>query len=399
MIRKINLYIINNSQISSMDMSGGERIAIEFAKRWGSEINIFLYTSNLGRKIWDKYGVDNVKKIEFMRLKENTSVLTYFFRAIYGAYVLRRLRIDPECNSIIYSASDFWPDSIPAFFVKLKYKNIKWIAGFYLFAPKPWQRTSPYKGAKWFIGFLYWLTQLPVYWIVKKYADIVFVTSEPDVEKFVTKKRNRDKIVIVKGGVDTKLANVYLNSKNVIPVENRKYDACFIGRFHYQKGVIEIIDIWKIVCDKRPEAKLVMIGNGPLEEKVKKRIREVQLQSNVELVGFKDGEEKYNIFKQSKIVVHPAIYDSGGMAACEAMAWGLPAVSFDLEALKTYYPKGMLKVSLGDLNGFAGMIINLLNNKGLYEKMKKDAISLAREWDWDKRAKEIWNYLERDNLD
>jgi len=382
-----------------MDMSGGERIAIEFAKRWGSEINIFLYTSNLGRKIWDKYGVDNVKKIEFMRLKENTSVLTYFFRAIYGAYVLRRLRIDPECNSIIYSASDFWPDSIPAFFVKLKYKNIKWIAGFYLFAPKPWQRTSPYKGAKWFIGFLYWLTQLPVYWIVKKYADIVFVTSEPDVEKFVTKKRNRDKIVIVKGGVDTKLANVYLNSKNVIPVENRKYDACFIGRFHYQKGVIEIIDIWKIVCDKRPEAKLVMIGNGPLEEKVKKRIREVQLQSNVELVGFKDGEEKYNIFKQSKIVVHPAIYDSGGMAACEAMAWGLPAVSFDLEALKTYYPKGMLKVSLGDLNGFAGMIINLLNNKGLYEKMKKDAISLAREWDWDKRAKEIWNYLERDNLD
>ena len=43
------------------------------------------------------------------------------------------------------------------------------------------------------------------------------------------------------------------------------------------------------------------------------------------------------------MVVHPAIFDSGGMAAAEAMAWGLPGVSFDLPALKTYYPQGMIK--------------------------------------------------------
>ena len=49
------------------------------------------------------------------------------------------------------------------------------------------------------------------------------------------------------------------------------------------------------------------------------------------------------IFKDSKIVLHAAIYDSGGMAACEAMACELPGVSFDLPALKTCYPKGMFK--------------------------------------------------------
>jgi len=37
------------------------------------------------------------------------------------------------------------------------------------------------------------------------------------------------------------------------------------------------------------------------------------------------------------------------MAAMEAMAWSLPGVCFDLEALKTYYPKGMVKVPLGTL--------------------------------------------------
>ena len=41
----------------------------------------------------------------------------------------------------------------------------------------------------------------------------------------------------------------------------------------------------------------------------------VDLAKNIELLGFKDGSEKYAVFKQSKIIVHPAIFDSGGMAA------------------------------------------------------------------------------------
>ena len=168
---------------------------------------------------------------------------------------------------------------------------------------------------------------------------MVFVTSEPDVEKFVTKKRSRDKITVIRGGVDIKPSMEYLNSGNVIAKEKRKYDACFVGRFHPQKGVLELIDIWKLVCDKKPRAKLAMIGIGALENAVKNRIAELGLNDNIYLLGFKDGEEKYEIFKQSKIVVHPATYDSGGMAAAEGMAWGLPGVSFEVISYeKLVYP-------------------------------------------------------------
>ena len=106
------------------------------------------------------------------------------------------------------------------------------------------------------------------------------------------------------------------------------------------------------------------------------------------MFGFLDGLEKIKVFKDSKIVLHPALYDSGGMAACEAMICGLPGVSFDLPALKVYYPKGMLKTPCYDLKAFAENILRLLENKSLYNQLRKDAINWAKEWDWNKVAEE-----------
>ena len=77
-----------------------------------------------------------------------------------------------------------------------------------------------------------------------------------------------------------------MNSQNVIPVEKRKYDACFVGRFHQQKGVLVLIDIWKEVVKLKPDAKLAMIGNGPLEEEVKNRAKEYGIGNNIDLFGF-----------------------------------------------------------------------------------------------------------------
>ena len=386
-MKSLNIYIINDSHINRTDMSGGEKIVMEFARRWAGENNVFLYTSNIGLHIWNKYGVTNIKRIQIATLKEkSTPFFSYISRVLLGVFKLGQVKLDRDYGNVIYSASDFWPDSIPAFIMKVRNKGIKWIAGFYLFAPKPWRKNSPYKGKKFLIGVFYYLAQLPIYWIVKKYADMIFVTSEPDVDKFVTRKRNRDDIVVIRGGVDIKASSKYLGSGKIIPKDKRKYDACFVGRLHYQKGVVELIDIWKLVCERKPNAKLAVVGIGPVENEARNKVGKLGLDGNIEFLGFKDGEEKYEIFEKSKIVVHPATYDSGGMAACEAMAWGLPGVSFDLEALVNYYPKGMLKTSCYDLRAFAKNIIKLLKDGELYRTTREEAIAWAREWDWDKGA-------------
>jgi glycosyltransferase involved in cell wall biosynthesis len=94
------------------------------------------------------------------------------------------------------------------------------------------------------------------------------------------------------------------------------------------------------------------------------------------------------------MVLHPATYDSGGMAAAEAMAWGLPGISFDLESLKTYYPKGVIKITCFNNQEFADSIIQLLSNIILYNKLSIEARQLIQKhWSWPKRANYIYSQI------
>lgn len=388
------IIFLDNCHMNENALSGGCRIATELYRRWSSFNDIKVITTNLGLNAWGKRIAETKNFYSFIRLENDENILTSYLKRSLSLIGDKVFQKDIQDYQYIYSCADFWPDSMPALWAKFKNHKIIWIAGFYLFAPAPWQKDSPYRTnlKRQLIGLMYWLTQLPVYFLVKKYADYVFVTSVPDVKKFITKKRDTSKIVVVQGGVDITESEKYLRSGQIISVDQRKYDACFVGRYHYQKGVLELMDIWRSVCQKKPNAKLAMIGIGPLENDIKEKIKRYGLENNIELLGFKDGQEKYEVFKQSKIMVHPATYDSGGMAAAEGMAWALPGVSFDLEALKTYYPKGMVKTEAGNIEQFSENILKLLSDKDYYEKISQDAHNLIVEvWNWDKRAELIYH--------
>lgn len=380
-------------------LSGGDRILIEFTRRWLKYFaNYQIITCNSGVKILQKY-LKWEQNLKFIVLK----IPAAYYQNLIKLYLCKTWKACsflfhykfPQ-NTYLYSSSDFWPDTFPAFLAKLKNPQITWIAGFYLFSPTPWQQDSPYRTnlKRWLIGLGYWLTQLPMYWLVKHHADLVWVTSQPDVEKFITTRRPRSKIAVIQGGVDIAPSEKYFAQKQIIPVQERKYDACFVGRFHYQKGVLELIEIWKRVSRQKPQAKLAMIGVGPLEQEIRKKIKKYKLTKNIDLLGFRDGQSKYKIFQQSKMMVHPATYDSGGMAAAEGMAWRLPAVSFDLEALKTYYPQGMVKTPVGNLDLFAQNVLKLLNDANYYTQVAQEGARLIREvWDWEIRSQKILNTI------
>ena len=121
-------------------MSGGDRIFMEFARRWagkGHAINVF--TVEKGFKLCTSYGLNNVSyqiwsssKVDRLGL-----LISYIIRTIRGCIRAGSKHIvshaSGDKNVIVYSSSDFWPDSIPAFIMHRRIKNSRWVASFYMF--------------------------------------------------------------------------------------------------------------------------------------------------------------------------------------------------------------------------------------------------------------------------
>lgn len=364
-------------------ISGGDRIYIEFARRWSKTYPITMITWEEGITMMARNNLQPGPNLSLLSLPipQAPFLLRYILRIFICVYRSFILNIDDPSRTYLYSASEFWMDSLPSFILKLRYPTLKWIATWYQTAPNPFIGFS--NGRYRIAALLLWLSQLPIKPLISNFANYVLVNN--DLEKKIFPNSHT---VVVLGAVDTTQVDIYHSQNQFI---KKKYAAVFQGRFHPQKGVVELIDIWKTVVSKYKNAKLVMIGDGPLMPEVKKRIKNLSLEKNVDLLGYVfDGPQKYKIFSQSLMAVHPALFDSGGMASAEAMAFGIPAIAFNLPAYHSYYPKGMVKVPIGDLNAFAEAIIDLLNHSHKRNKIGRQAEQfIYTSYSWDFRAKQV----------
>ncbi len=368
-------------------LSGGDRIMVECIRRWVKNHKVTLHGCEEAKQLGDYMGLEGVhydiwpssKYQKFGRLGQWTA------QTMIGSRRAAEMTFSPDEQHLISSASEFLPHGIPALKLKERFPKIPLVVGFHLFAPK-WFSGGPGPG-------LMFTAYRPFQqYMLKRFlksADMILTTAEEDRDVFASLGRSKEDVLAVLGGVDLSIP------RSVPEPPEKKYDAVFIGRLHPQKGPMELLDIWKLLLAKKPDARVAIIGSGPLESRLKEKRERLGLVKNVEFFGFRDGVEKYQIVKASRIVVHPAVYDVGGMAAAEALACGLPGVSFDLPALRAYYPKGFLKSQPGDFEGFAEALFKLLSDPKLYAEKSAEAFTAGQEWDWDARAQRILDFLIR----
>jgi glycosyltransferase involved in cell wall biosynthesis len=398
--RKIAL--VANSVPESETMIGGYRIAIECAKRWlswGHEV-VFL-TNPLGEAMISRYipqeDLDIVLSPLPLKLggkaQQSLAAAVPFYIGMSCTGLMRARKISLPEKTVIYSVSPLWPDIFPGFFLRRRTPGSAWLVAMSMYAPPFWKgwrahdkanRGRPEKRA-----MAFGLNEAVVYPLIRRSADGIFVNNELDRARAIADGFSLQRVEVIGMGVDNSLA-----ASLPRPVE-KGYDAVFIGRLHPQKGLLEFIDVWRLLVDRHPEARLAIIGNGPLEQSLREKIGRYRLQDNVDMLGFLDGEEKIAVFKASRLVVHPSLYDSGGMAALEAMSCGLPGVGYDLPDLEVYYPQGMLKTPCYDRAAFAANIERLLAEEELYRELQDEARAWAWQWDWDVVAERLLELIER----
>lgn len=380
-------WIANTIVPPPISLGGGDRIMVECIRRWRQQHTITVYGNEGARQLCDHFQLDGINHVTWAadRYKRFGRPVWWLVQTVKGCRGVDRLVLPPNEKHLIIASTEFQPNGWPAFRLKRRYSCVPLVMESFLLAPK-WFSGKPGPGL---IFTAYRPLQKIVLRRVLREAEMILVTGEEDREFMVSEGRSANSVFAILGGVDLSIP------QSVPEAKEKVFDAVFIGRLHPQKGPLELVDIWRILLQKKPDAQLAMIGSGPLEAKCQAKAAKLGLADNIKFFGFCDGVEKYKIIKASRVVVHPAVYDSGGMAAAEALCCGLPGVSFDLGSLRTYYPRGWLKAPSGDFAGFSNCIHRLLTDEKLYAETSNEAYAAGLEWDWNVRSKAVWNAIER----
>lgn len=143
--------------------------------------------------------------------------------------------------------------------------------------------------------------------------------------KFMFGKRK--KVILIKNGVDAQKfrynCDKTIQAKKDLKLEDKKV-ICHIGRLTYQKNPLTMLDIFKEFLSLCPEAMLLSVGTGDMEEQVRAYAKKIGIYKNVRFMGKCNNIPQ--ILAASDVFFLPSLYEGLPIVAIEAQAAGLPLV-------------------------------------------------------------------------
>jgi glycosyltransferase involved in cell wall biosynthesis len=123
-----------------------------------------------------------------------------------------------------------------------------------------------------------------------------------------------------------------------------------------------LIKSFKIINDRFPNTKLIIVGDGPLENECIKLIDELNLKNKVQLEGYQRDSRAY--YRKFDIFVLSSHYEGMPYALLEAMSMGIPSVGTDVIGIKDLIVNGETGylVPEADHEEFARAVIRMLEN-------------------------------------
>jgi glycosyltransferase involved in cell wall biosynthesis len=141
-----------------------------------------------------------------------------------------------------------------------------------------------------------------------------------------------------------------------------------VGRLSEEKGQDLLIKAFYMLSQDFKNVGLVLIGGGPLQEKLQNMLKELNLQNNAVITGVFSDEDKASLFSTIDIFAFPSRAEGFGYVPLEALALGVPTIASDLPVLQevlgvhALYFAGGDPVSLRDKLAYAVQNYSLLKN-------------------------------------
>lgn len=199
------------------------------------------------------------------------------------------------------------------------------------------------------------------------------------------------KIKVIYCGVDTRLYDsIFVDKKFTNPT------ILTISRIVKYKQIDDLVLAVNILKTDFPNVRLLIIGEGPYQNKIKSLVLELKLENNVIFCGkITKYEELIKIFKRSHVFAFASVTEGFGIVLIESIAAKIPYVISDIEPLQ--------EVTCGGVGGFiaerrnpqefAKYIKILLENESVYNQKISEMNGFVKKYDWGELSKELVLYF------
>ncbi len=222
-------------------------------------------------------------------------------------------------------------------------------------------------------------------------SDIIFSPSQASTDELVEKGISEEKIVRMPRGVDAHRFGPERRGDYELP-EGTKL--LYVGRVSKEKNLPLLCRAFKRLCMKRNNAQLVVVGDGPYLEKMKKEIKG----HRSTFTGYLEGDDLAAAYASSDLFVFPSTSDTFGNVVLEAQASGLPVIVTDKGGpCENMVPDVTGVVVRGDSeSALLEAMDNLLSKPARATAMGKNAVDYARTRSYEQAFDKYWNMYRQD---
>lgn len=154
-----------------------------------------------------------------------------------------------------------------------------------------------------------------------------------------------------------------------LPAEDREANAegwiktvICVSKLRWEKGIDVLLQAWHLVQQQCPEARLVIVGSGPVQSQLERLARELGVADSVEFAGLQSDVPAQ--LQRGAIGVLPSRWEGMPNALLEAMACGLACVATRVSGSEDVIQHGSngLLVEPEDYNSMAEALLTLLQH-------------------------------------
>jgi len=190
------------------------------------------------------------------------------------------------------------------------------------------------------------------------------------------------------------IPSIYIKTdiyRPVKPHQEREPIILSVGRLVKQKNFPLLLNAFKILIEEVPEAKLIIIGRGPLENEILEYVRRLDLKNSFKLVKrWLSEEDLVKMYNDTSILAITSHYEGGPRVAFEAGACETPFVSTPVGILPEVVKDGVggFFVKRREPHELAEKIVTLLQDQELRQEMGENLREIViQNFEWNKAVR------------